>query len=247
MKIIDRIIVIIFSLSLIFSVIWMVSIPTLKNKKFYLEQYEKGNIIEQSQLTELEEITDNILNYFFGNEELEYLVNGENIYDEEALNYFQVLKSTYILIQIVGTIGFLIVIACICYMIWRFATIKKLLIKYVGITFLLAIIFTGLYILFHILKGIPDRFNDTFFHQIQYCYYQLIYLGNMEQINSIPQDNLLLNAVYSELFLRQMFLRVIIGVIISMILCYVLMIIIQIKGRKIEDEFDKLRYESFNS
>ena len=64
MKIIDRIIVIIFSLSLIFSVIWMVSIPTLKNKKFYLEQYEKGNIIEQSQLTELEEITDNILNYF---------------------------------------------------------------------------------------------------------------------------------------------------------------------------------------
>jgi hypothetical protein len=69
----------------------------------------------------------------------------------------------------------------------------------------------------------------------------------MEQINSIPKDNLLLNSVYSELFLRQMFLRVAIGVIATMILCYGLMIIIQIKGRKIEDEFDKLRYESFNS
>ena len=48
MKILDRIIIILFSIAFIFSIIWMVSIPTIKNKDFYLKQYEKGNIIEES-------------------------------------------------------------------------------------------------------------------------------------------------------------------------------------------------------
>lgn len=247
MKILDRIIIILFSIAFIFSIIWMVSIPTIKNKDFYLKQYEKGNIIEESKLEELEAITDNVLEYFFGNGKLEYFVNGENIFDEEAIEYFSVLKSTYILIQIAGTIGFLIVIACVCYMIWRFTNLKKLLIKYVGFTFLAAILLTGLYVLITIQKGIPENYNDTFFHQIRYCYYQIIYFGRSTNIDTIPSNNLILNSVYSELFLQSIFIRVFTGVIISMLICFILSIIFQIKGKYIEDEFDKLKYEGFNS
>ena len=247
MKILDRIIIILFSIAFIFSAIWMVSIPTLKNKNFYLRQYEKGNIIEESQLEELETITDNVLEYFFGNGKLEYFVNGDNIFDEEATEYFSVLKSTYILIQIFGTIGFLITIACVCYMIWRFGSLKKLLIKYVGITFLVAFLLTGLYVLITILNGIPESHNDTFFHQIQYCYYQIIYFGRSTNIDSIPNNNLILNSVYSELFLKAIFIRVFTGVIISMLVCFILSIIFQIKGKYIENEFEKLKYEGFNS
>ena len=96
MKILDRIIIILFSIAFIFSAIWMVSIPTLKNKNFYLRQYEKGNIIEESQLEELETITDNVLEYFFGNGKLEYFVNGARVMRSCDIKYSDIFIENHI-------------------------------------------------------------------------------------------------------------------------------------------------------
>lgn len=249
MKILDRIIIIIFTISIIFSTIWTVSIPTLKNKNYYLHRFNIDNTVQNVEYTEeqLSIITDQLLDYLFKDGTLEYEINNVNVFDEESKTYLSVLKNTYIMIQIIGTFGFLISIGCICYILWRFTTIKKYLIKYVGLTLLSVIIIVIGYILIRRSFGIPEQYSKSFLDEMRYHYYELIYSWDVSKINNIPVDNKLLNAIYSPSWTNHMIIRGFISTCVILILWFGLAVVIQLKGKEIEDEFEKLKTEDFNS
>lgn len=249
MKILDRIIIIVFTLSIIFSTIWVVSIPTLKNKKYYLHRYNVDNVVENVEYTEeeLNAITDEILHYLFKDGELEYQIDNKDVFDQEAKDYLGVLRNTYIVIQIIGTYGFLLSIGCICYILWRFTTVKRYLIKYVGLTLLVVTTIVIGYLFICRSMGIPEAYKGSILDEMRYHYYELIYGWNLDKINNIPVNNKVLNAIYSPSWTNHMIVRGVVSTGIILILWFVLAVVIQLKGKEIEDEFEKLKTEDFNS
>lgn len=246
MRVLDRIMIILFSITLIFTTIWVSIIPTIKNERFYERQLASNHLFEANDYTEeeCEEIISCLLDYFFGNGKLVYEIDGVSVFTMEAINYARILKTTYIMIQVIGTVSFLLGIGLAAYLIWRFQESRKIMLPIVLITYGILLLITICYIGYIYLKGIPAPYDETFFSQMRYCYYTFIYFGNQDKLAAIPLGDNILSIIYDKVLISKVIVKTLIVLSFTIISWLFLTVIFRKMGNKIVEEIETIKYQN---
>lgn len=209
MKLLDRLVIIIFNISLLLVTIWAIIIPITKSKDFYEYEFNKNNTTENTywyvsedktyyyytneQLTMISEV---IIDYLMGRtDNMQVVIEGRNVFSNQALIHMKDVKALYTGGRILGWVFFGLLILTLIYMIFSYKRIKPLLFKYtmltlggiglilLGFAIYALIDFNGAFVLFHRLAFPTDqKFRDAFF-AVESNYKELYYINNLTLTN----------------------------------------------------------------
>jgi integral membrane protein (TIGR01906 family) len=208
-KILDRFVIILFSISILLVSIWAVIIPITKSIDFFEYEFNKNNTSENTGWyvyedntyysytnEELTYIMDTVIDYLMDEkDDMQVVINGKNVFSNQALIHMKDVKVLYTGGNRLGLMFYIITIICMIYMAFNFDRMKSLLFKYTmltlaGILIILGAIgifalvdFDKVFVLFHkIAFPTEQKFNDAFFSNIS-NYEELYYINNLTLTN----------------------------------------------------------------
>lgn len=265
MKVLDKIVIIIFNICLLIVSIWISAIPIAKSKSYYQFQFKINNIYEGADENqtpffytpehygyahyftddELDIMIDHIIEYLFGDKDTFALeINGEQVFGEAAVKHMADVKVLMINWQILSVIALVLMIGLFAYLCLRLKQVKKDLLTYTLIFYGLVVL--GFVIFFTITYFTTKNNYNTFtimdyFDQAFRNLHYLFFPFQLDKVEGSFFNDTLTEILTIELF--QTAIIIVIAVLFTLQLIWLLFTIIVRKyGDRIANKIKQYQY-----
>lgn len=179
LKIVDKMVILLFSLSFILTTAFVSIIPIASNNAYYLLQFEKNGIGQNLNYTidQLKEITAAITGYMFrGKNSMQVYFDGKAVFSDQAISHMADVKVLFVGGTILGYISLILFLVSLIYLFFRRKEVKRhfrrinycvflcFMILVVAVAIYAFVDFDSAFVNFHhLIFPDPEKFDNAFF------------------------------------------------------------------------------------
>lgn len=232
MKIVDRILLVFWTICLLLLILAFSVLPIARSERFYVNQFAKNNTTEKTAFTEeeLQKIARHIIDYLFGaKDDFQYHLDrtDEDVFSEQAVLHMQDVKVLFT----VGRIGSLVVLGLFLgltgYFIYRLFSVRLPIFKMALWTICgVGVVIVGIFLWMLITYLTGDYSN--FFEAGFIIFHKLIFpnQSKFEMAITFPyDDNLIL--ILESAFFESIALVIVLRFIIALLAIYSILYLLQ--------------------